>query len=236
MSGEFGKIYKRAWGDPDYKALTEGEQALYQKLCSQPDVSLTGVLTYAPQRWAGQTAGLTVEAIERRFQGLVARRYLLWDPDTQEVLIRSYVRNDGGWRSPRTMIGIAGAIRRVLSDQLKWAISKELRRLDIGSLPTKVSDATKRSTRDVVEGLIVDLIGEIRPTDTPSDTPSEGPSDTPSDGVSAVRALNSNSNSNSTSSSTSSSSSSSKSGSARTVNSPDAQNNFEPSYSNSENK
>ena len=116
MSGnEFGKIFKRAWGDPDFKALTSSEQGLYFKLISQPDISLAGVLTLAPTRWSGQTSGLTPAHVERDLKSLEASRYVLVDRDTQEVLVRSYIRNDLGWRSPRTMIGIANAVARVLS-------------------------------------------------------------------------------------------------------------------------
>ena len=186
MTGEYGKLYKRAWGDRDFKALTEGQQALYQKLVSQSDLSLAGVLTYAPVRWAGQTAGLSVADVEARFAALVERRYLVLDLATQEVLVRSYIRHDQGWRSPRTMIGIANAVRRVMSDRLRAAISVELLRLDTASLPSKVSETTGRSSRDVVVGIIDDLLAEapVEGADTPSDTPCDTPSNEEKEGVS----------------------------------------------------
>ena len=162
--GEYGKLYKSAWGDRDFKALTEGEQALYQKLISQSDTSLAGVLTYAPVRWAGQTAGMTVADIESRMAGLVEKRYALVDLDTQEVLIRSYIRNDSGWRSPRTMLGVAGAVRRILSPLLRAAVSVELQRIDTSDLSDSISEKTNRSTRQVVDGAISDLL-----LDTPAD-------------------------------------------------------------------
>lgn len=150
--GEYGKLYKSAWGDSDFKALTEGEQALYHKLISQSDTSLAGVLTYAPVRWAGQTAGMTVADIEARMAGLVEKRYALVDLETQEVLIRSYIRNDSGWRSPRTMLGVAGAVRRILSKSLRAAVSVELQRIDTSDLSDSISEKTNRSTRQVVCG------------------------------------------------------------------------------------
>ena len=181
--GEYGKLYKSAWGDADFKALTEGEQALYQKLISQPDMSLAGVLTYAPARWAGQTSGLTIRDVEKRLGGLVDKRFIVHDVETQEVLIRSYIRNDLGWRSPRTMIGIANAVRRILSERLRAAISAELLRADTTTLADTVNDKTGRSTRQVVEGVIGELVAETPAPDTPSDTPCDTPCDTPSDGV-----------------------------------------------------
>lgn len=201
-NNEYGKIFKRVWGDPDFKQLAISEQHLYFKLISQPDVSLAGVLTYAPARWAGQTSDLTVADIEHAFDGLARRRYVLVDGDTQEVLIRSYVRNDMGWKSPRTMIGISNAVGRILSADLARAASREIARLDTGGLSGKVNSDTGNSTRSVVEGVIAEIVAQYPPMpDTPCDGVSDTPCDTPSDGVSAVRTHNSNSKSSSSSSS-----------------------------------
>lgn len=172
--GEYGKLYKAAWGDADFKALTEGEQALYHKLISQSDTSLAGVLTYAPVRWAGQTAGMTVADIESRMAGLVEKRYALVDLETQEVLIRSYIRNDSGWRSPRTMLGVAGAVRRILSKSLRAAVSVELQRIDTSDLSDSISEKTNRSTRQVVDGAIHDLISDNPADKQAADTLSIG--------------------------------------------------------------
>lgn len=161
--GEYGKLYKAAWGDPDYRALTEGEQALYQKLLSQPDMSMAGVLTYAPARWARQTADLTVADVEARFTSLSAKRFVVRDPDTDEVLVRSYIRNDGGWRSPKTMIGIGNSVRRVLSTPLRAAISHELLRIDTSDLSENVSERTGKSTRQVVDQVVSELVREVPP-------------------------------------------------------------------------
>jgi hypothetical protein len=173
---EFGKLFKRAWGDEDYTALNAEQQCLYQKLISQPDISLAGVLTLAPVRWARQTAGQTVETIEATLDQLETARFVVVDKSTQEVLVRAYIRRDLGWRSPRTMKGIAGAVERVLSTRLRVAVARELDRIDTSGLSEQVSEKTNRSTRQVVEETIAQLIA-----DTPSDTPSDGVSDTPSD-------------------------------------------------------
>lgn len=208
-SNEYGKIFKRAWGDPDFKSLTAAEQLLYLKLISQPDISLAGVLTYAPTRWATQTHGLVVADIEQTFVGLAGKNYAISDLDTQEVLVRSYIRNDLGWRSPRTMIGIANAVGRVLSPTLRGIISRELMRLDTCGLSSTISPTTNRSSREVVESAIRGVLDAFPPADTvsnnlgdtPSDTPCDGLSDGVPSGVSSVRTLSSSSSGSSSSSS-----------------------------------
>lgn len=183
MARDYGKLFTRAWGDPDFRALTGEAQGLYQQLISQPDMSMAGVITTAPPRWAGQSSNGTVEVIQASLDELEERRFIIRDPDTQETLVRSFIRNDQMWRSPKSMIGIDSSVRSVLSMRLKAAIAAELARCDTGSLSEKVSEATGRSTREVVEELVNGLRqdfpdtpsrSEIQARDTPSDTPSDG--------------------------------------------------------------
>ena len=198
-SGEYGKIYKRIWGDKDFKALPGSQQLLYVKLLSQPDISMAGVLTLASVRWAGQTADATHESIAADLYGLQQARFLAIDYGTQEVLLRSYIRNDLGWKSPKTMKAIAGAVERILSPALRCVISGELQRIDVSELSTRVSDTYGRSTRDCIAEAIARLVsvnppegvldgvyeGENpllnTPSDGVSDTPCDTPCDTPSD-------------------------------------------------------
>ena len=193
--GEFGKIYKRIWGDKDFKALPGSQQLLYVKLLSQPDISMAGVLTLASTRWAGQTADATHESIAADLCGLQQARFLAIDYGTQEVLLRSYIRNDLGWKSPKTMKAIAGAVERILSPALRCVISGELQRIDVSELSTRVSDTYGRSTRDCITEAIARLVsvnppegvldgvyeGENPLLNTPSDGVSDTPCDTPSD-------------------------------------------------------
>lgn len=196
---EYGKLFKRAWGDPDFKALTVSQQALYQKLISQPDISLAGVVTLATTRWAGQTADLTPAAIDATLDGLAARRFVVVDRDTQEVLVRAFIRRDLGWKSLKTIKGIVLAVERVLSPTILGVISAELERIDTTVLSDRRSDQYGTSPREYIEAQIAHLVDENPPRDTPSDgvstvrsntpdTPcqgvSEGVSDTPPEGVS----------------------------------------------------
>lgn len=185
-SGEYGKIYKRIWGDPDFKALPEREQLLFLKLFSQSDVSLAGVLTLASTRWALQTANLTPTDVDSALMRLQAANFIVCDYETQEVLIRSYISNDGGWKSTKTFKGICNAVRRVLSPTLRGVISAQLLRLDLSA----VSDDKgkyEQTPRQYLQAEIDGLVGENTPLDTPSgqveptlnlgwDTPSDTPS------------------------------------------------------------
>ena len=181
MARDYGKLFTRAWGDPDFRALTSEAQGLYQQLISQPDMSMAGVITTAPPRWAGQSSNGTAKKVQTGLRELEQRRFIISDPDTQETLVRSYVRNDLMWRSPKSMIGIDSSVRSVLSVKLKTEIAAELTRCDTDTLSSKTSEATGRSTREVVEELIAGLVRDF--PGTPSGAGIQAP-DTPSDGVS----------------------------------------------------
>ena len=201
--GEYGKIFKRVWGDADFKALTCQQQLLYLKLVSQTDISLAGVLTMATIRWAGQTAGVTDKDIARTLAELEAARFIVCDRETQEVLVRSYVRNDLGWRSSKTMKAVKAAVGRILSPRLRGVISAELLKVDTSGLSDRKSETYELSPREYIDSVIRDLVDENPPVDTPCDTPSDTPCDTPSDGASrsgplthALANANANANAN----------------------------------------
>lgn len=195
MAREYGKVLTRIWGDSDFRALSVGAQHLYLQLVSQPDMSMAGVLTTATPRWARQISDRSAEQVQVSLDELEGARFTVSDVDTMETLVRSFVRNDLGWRSPKTMIGIESSIRSVLSPRLKAVIAAELARCDMDSLSSVVSDRTGKSTREVVESLVRGLCDDFPDTpsvsdlalrDTPSDTLSEGVSDRVADGVHRV--------------------------------------------------
>lgn len=192
MAREYGKWYTSAWGDSDFRLLGRNAQHLYMQLSSQPDLSMAGVLTMAPVRWAGQ-AMISEDEVMDSLATLTEASFVHVDVNTQELLLRSYVRRDEGWKSPTTMKAIYSAMNAVLSGGLKSALANELRRIDTSTLSEKISEKTGRSTREVVVGYIDAFLASVIPhaiplpiphpiphpdseTDTPSDTPSDGSS------------------------------------------------------------
>lgn len=181
MAREYAKLLTRIWADADFKRLTGNAQRLYFQIISQPDLSSVGVVTLAEKRWAMQVADQAETEVVAAVNELVNSRFVVVDHSTQEVLVRSFIRSDGAWKSPTAMKGIDGAARSVLSDCLKAVIRDELGKVDTSVLSGRVSDKTGRSTREYVEGIVWGIKTDFEHlTDTPSDTPTDTPSDTPS--------------------------------------------------------
>lgn len=197
MAREYGKWYTSAWGDGDFRSLGRDAQHLYMQLAFQPDLSMAGTLTMAPVRWAGQ-AMISEDEVMDALATLTEAAFVYVDFDTQELLLRSYVRRDEGWRSPTTMKAIYSAMNAVLSGGLKTVLANELRRIDTSTLSEKINEKTGRSTKEVVVGYIDAFLSSVMPHPIPlpvphpiphaidgSDTPCDTPCDTPVDGSSS---------------------------------------------------
>ena len=161
MAREFAKIYMTIWGDPDFVSLDVSAQRLYLFLCSQADLSRAGTITIAPNRWASRADGYDRANLWRDMATLARYGYIVVDEHSEELLVRSYIRNDEGWKSPNIMIAIAGAARNVMSETLRAVIRDELRKIDTTSLPTKINPNTNRSTRDAIEHFLGRILADL---------------------------------------------------------------------------
>ena len=160
MAREYGKLYIRAWSS-GFTKLPARAQRTYMFLLSQPDISNAGTLTLALRRWANCVGDESAEDIEDDLKCLAARDYIVVDEGCEELLVRTYIRWDGGWRSPNMMVSIKAAASQALSETIRAVIREEVGRLDTSTLPKKVSDKTGRSTKDFIELLIGQLSDEL---------------------------------------------------------------------------
>lgn len=183
MARGHARIASTIWEDTDFLALTTDQQHLYLFLLGQPNLSHAGVLPLTYRRWARKAAGLTARDLEDRMGALHTARFVVADEDTEEVLIRTFVRNDGLWKQPRMMGAMVAAAAEIESRALRAALLVEVSRIDLGQLSDAPAKGDGPSIRDQVAGHIADLYQLIGPTGG-SATPSGGGSGPPSEGPS----------------------------------------------------
>lgn len=115
------------WADDEFRDLSALAQWLYIHLLTAPSLTFAGVCDWRPNRIAAHAAALPPNAVEAAADELEAGAFILIDHETEEVLIRSFVKHDGLLRSPnvtKAMVAAHGAtaspmLRAVLVDQLK---------------------------------------------------------------------------------------------------------------------
>jgi len=133
-------------------------------LCSQPQISLLGVLPLTTVRWANLAADTSVDVIETALAELEVARFILVDRDTEEVLVRTFIHHDGVWKSPQTRGAALNQRSMVVSTLILGVLETEIERAEA----RRESKALGNTPSDTESG----TPGQTVPT-TPSDTESD---------------------------------------------------------------
>lgn len=159
MARSYGRIATSIWRDKDFRDLTPEARFTYTMLIGQPNISAAGVLELTINRWAGHT-GYTPTAIRGALCELVEHRYVVIDDDAEELLIRSFVRWDGGANNDLRRKAIKEAAESVSSDELRACMAYELDRV-------QVPHGLSKAPRSPIEAhRVVVTEGELEPQPT----------------------------------------------------------------------
>lgn len=129
MARDHARMLVSRWGDEDWKCLPASAQRVYDLALSQPGMSWAGVVPYQPGRWSNLASDTTVTAIKRAVTVLVERRFVVVDAATEELFIRSFVKNDNVLRFPNVAVNMARSYAQIASPVIRKAFLVELRRL-----------------------------------------------------------------------------------------------------------
>lgn len=129
MARDHARIYLSIWDDPEFLALPMAAQHAFFLLLSQRPLSYCGVMVYAPGVLADLTADVTEAKVRRAVQVLEASRFVVVDPRTHELVVRSYVRWDGVLDRSNMGKATARALGRVMSGEIRGVVLGELARL-----------------------------------------------------------------------------------------------------------
>ena len=180
MARTHGRVYATIWNDGDFLALDIGPQRLYLFLLSQPDLSHAGLVPLRARRWAKKVNNGDTATILKHLAALEEARFVVTDDDTEEVLVRTFVRGDGVYKQPKVMLRMREDARQIESPRLRAAFRAELDRLPLDELsdepPARGGPSTKAQVSAVVDTLRVDFSDaqeypSERVSDTPTDTP-----------------------------------------------------------------
>jgi hypothetical protein len=125
------------WSDGDWRALPVGAQHLYMLILTHSTLNYAGVGDWPPGRLAALTAGRTAADIESDAEHLRDAAFIYTDLDTEEVLVRSFLRHDGVIKHPRLHVSMANDWACVASPDIRAFVAFELSKLHDGdpSLP-----------------------------------------------------------------------------------------------------
>ena len=201
---QYALIHRAILDDPSWRCLTRSQQNLYLLLLLKLSTNLCGIVDWRPKKLAVNASDMTVETIEADAVVLEKKLYIVRDEDIDEVLIRSFLRNDAPLKSSKTAIAVRSSYTDTASSKLRGVIVFELQRLykeqrdwqgwdqvrdllDLPSIdPRRIVSGGEEAVSDALNRYQESSFSP--PRDTSFDTPSDGVSqevlDTPSDGVS----------------------------------------------------
>jgi hypothetical protein len=191
MSRSYANVATAIWRDPDFLRLPSRAQRTYFLLITQEDISAAGTLPLTIRRWSRLCADGDAGAIRADLETLTAARFVVYDEDTEELLVRSFVRWDAGYGNPKRRPVILRAAAAAMSTAVRQGLAAEFERLGLpidgipGSHPHGVSDGQSEPIAP-------------NPVDNPVDNPkaqvdslsgTQSDTDTPSNGVVVVTEL-----------------------------------------------
>lgn len=131
MARSYANIATAIWRDDDFRALSVAAQHAYFLLTSQPDISAAGILSLNLTRWAARTKDVTRASLRAALEELEVHRFVAVDDETEELLVRSFVRWDNGYSNPKRRPVIRDAAGEIESPRLRRVLAEEFQRLDL---------------------------------------------------------------------------------------------------------
>jgi hypothetical protein len=123
---QYGKLPRARWGELRWTGLSADAQWLYVYLVSQPTTDAAGVFPLRVSKWAKSARGMTKDRAQAAAKELVDSGWIAVDHDSEEGLIRNYIRDD--WAGDNIFKGAIGRallcqstrLRAILLSELHW--------------------------------------------------------------------------------------------------------------------
>lgn len=128
MARQYAKVLLTIWNDPDFKSLSINAQWLYFTMLTYPTLNSCGVLEWREAKLAKMANDIDVATLRAAAWELGEKRLIAVDPDTEEALVRSFVRHDGALKSPNLVKAMVREHGAIASQKIMALVSREVRR------------------------------------------------------------------------------------------------------------
>ncbi|CQD15802.1 hypothetical protein BN970_03327 [Mycolicibacterium conceptionense] len=126
---DHSEINLAIWGDDDWLDLTPPAQHLYFVLWTSPQLSYCGAGEWHPGRIAAMSKGWTAQSVEAAAAEISRELFLIIDTNTEEFLLRSWIKHDGLWRKPNMAVSMANARAALASRTLRGVVVHEVQKI-----------------------------------------------------------------------------------------------------------
>lgn len=194
MARNYARFITAIWDQPQWCALDPFDQWLYFLLSTQEDISAVGRLKMVEREWATKGNGVKESDIVASLERLDAGRFVVADFETFEVLVRAFVRIDGGFTNKLRKPVILKDAERVRSTRARATLSAEFVRVGLPELPPRdgVWHGASHALPDAVSNAASYALSDTAYSESPADDTAESSqvnsaSDAASDSASGSR-------------------------------------------------
>lgn len=161
MARSYGQIVAAIWRDDDFRALPVNAQWAYLMLATQGNISSCGLLPLTLGRWSNYAPDLDRDSLSIAFTTLTDRLFVVIDWATEELLVRSFAKWDGGSTNSKRRPAITAAANAVVSPEIRAALAVELDKLGV---PHGITDSPSIAYRIPIDTpRVVVTEGEYEP-------------------------------------------------------------------------
>lgn len=179
---DHSEINLAIWGDDDWLDLTPRAQHLYFVLWTSPQLSYCGAGEWHAGRIAALSNGWTAASVEAAGAELSSYLFLVIDADTEEFLLRSWIKHDGLWKKPNMAVSMANARAALASRTLRGVVVHEVKKIKARNEAEAKTDPEVKVSGGWQRDAVKDLLSQkaIDPASLPPFTPRLTPGLTPS--------------------------------------------------------
>lgn len=129
MAREHAQVRIDMWNDDDFRKLSRAAQLLYIQLLTSATLNYAGVADWRPRRIAPLSGDGSPDEVVTAAEELRAGLFIVTDDDTEEVMIRSFLKHDGLLQKPNVTKAMLTAFSQVSSSVIRGVIVHEMKRL-----------------------------------------------------------------------------------------------------------
>lgn len=162
MARTEARIKCAIWKDDDYRSLTLEAQWLYTAILSQQDLTLCGVLTWTPKRFAKLASNASAAAAKKALDHLRSKRYVVVDEETDELWVRTFAKNDGVVDSPNLILAMSHDFGAIHSSTIREGLVEGLGEGFLEGLPQRFKKPLPQGFMERLAGPFVEALGRPR--------------------------------------------------------------------------
>lgn len=126
MARSYASLTTAVAEDADWCALTMDLQWAYTLLLRLPKLSLAGCVDVKLRPWAKLCADVSEVDLDALFMALQDLRFIRWDRDTEEIAIRTFVRNDRVLQNRNSGRGMWASWASIESPELRLFVAANM--------------------------------------------------------------------------------------------------------------